>query len=165
MIIRDAVEADLPAIVEIYNSTITHRTVTADLEPVSVESRLAWFSSHTPNFRPLWVIDNASEIAGWLGFQSFYSARPAYHATAELSIYIAPHFRRQGIGRKLLQRAIEQSPDLGIKTLVGAIFATNQPSLHLFEQFGFERWGYFPQIAEFESGTCDLIIVGRKIRL
>jgi L-amino acid N-acyltransferase YncA len=37
--IRDAVEEDLPAIVEIYNSTVPSRMVTADPEPVSIESR------------------------------------------------------------------------------------------------------------------------------
>ena len=178
MIIRDAVEADLPAIVEIYNSTIACRLVTADVEAISVESRLSWFHSHTPGHRPLWVIeptidqqmecntleDGANcEIAGWLGFQSFYSARKAYDKTAELSIYISPNYRRQGIGRILLQAAIARSPALGIKNLVGCIFANNEPSLKLFKNFGFEEWGYLPAIAEFESGTSDLVIVGRHL--
>jgi len=163
MVIRDAVEADLPAIVDIYNSTIDCRSVTADMERVSVESRLAWFHNHTPNKRPLWVMECDGKIAGWLGFQSFYSARRAYDATAELSIYISPAFRRQGIGRKLLQHAIARSPELGIKNLVGCIFATNEASLKLFENFGFERWGYLPAVAEFEHGTCDLVIVGRRL--
>ncbi|MEX0267622.1 N-acetyltransferase family protein [Leptolyngbyaceae cyanobacterium UHCC 1019] len=178
MIIRDAIEADLRAIVEIYNSTISCRLVTADMEDISVESRLSWFHSHTPNHRPLWVVDPSVEqemacnfltegircdIAGWLGFQSFYSARKAYDKTAELSIYISPNYRRQGIGRILLQTAIARSPALGIKNLVGCIFANNEPSLKLFKQFGFEQWGYLPAIAEFESGTNDLVIVGRHL--
>jgi len=36
---RTAIRSDLPQIVEIYNSTIPSRIVTADTEPVSVESR------------------------------------------------------------------------------------------------------------------------------
>jgi L-amino acid N-acyltransferase YncA len=163
MMIRDAVEADLPAIIAIYNSTVTYRNVTADWDPVAVESRLAWFHNHTPDQRPLWVMECEGDIAGWLGFQSFYSARRAYDVTAELSIYIAPTYRRQGIGRKLLQHAIAQSPSLGIKNLVGCIFATNEASLRLFEHFGFERWGVLPAIAEFEDQTCDLVIVGRHV--
>ena len=43
MIIRDALEADLPAIVEIYNEAIRGRISTAQLEPVSVEQRQPWF--------------------------------------------------------------------------------------------------------------------------
>ncbi|MDX2231704.1 MAG: GNAT family N-acetyltransferase [Leptolyngbyaceae cyanobacterium bins.349] len=163
MMIRDAVEADLPAIVAIYNSTVTCRTVTADWDPVSVESRLAWFHSHTADQRPLWVMECEGNIAGWLGFQSFYSARRAYDVTAELSIYIAPAYRRQGIGRKLLHHAIARSPSLGIKNLVGAIFASNEASLKLFENFGFERWGFLPAIAEFEHQTCDLVLMGRRV--
>ncbi len=163
MLIRDAVEADLTAIVAIYNSTIACRSVTADLEPVSVESRLTWFHHHTPDKRPLWVMEINGAIAGWLGFQNFYSARRAYDITAEISIYIAAPYRRQGIGRKLLQHAIAQSPALGIKNLVGCIFATNQASLRLFENFGFERWGLLPAIAEFEDKTCDLVILGRPV--
>jgi phosphinothricin acetyltransferase len=163
MRIRDAIAQDLPAIVEIYNSTISSKTVTADTEPVSVESRMRWFQKHTPDRRPLWVIESEGAIAGWLGFQAFYYDRRAYDGTAELSIYISPKFRRQGIGRKLLQQAIEQSPNLGIKTLIGLIFANNEPSLKLFEQSGFERWGYLPGVAEFETGLRDLVIVGRKL--
>ncbi len=43
MNLRPATEADLPAIVAIYNATIPGRMVTADTEPVSVDSRQPWF--------------------------------------------------------------------------------------------------------------------------
>jgi L-amino acid N-acyltransferase YncA len=162
MMIRDAVEADLPAIVDIYNAAIAMGGITADLEPVTLESRLSWFRLYQPQ-RPLWVVEIDGAIAGWLGFQSFYSSRAAYHATAELSIYIAPDYHRMGLGRKLLQTAIARSPELGLKTLVGAIFAINQPSLQLFSQFGFTVWGHFPRIAEFNNHDCDLVIVGKRL--
>jgi phosphinothricin acetyltransferase len=55
--IRDATAADLPAIVDIYNSTIPSRMVTADLEPVSVASREAWFADHSPERWPLWMAE------------------------------------------------------------------------------------------------------------
>jgi len=162
MEIRNAVEADLPAIVAIYNTTIASRSVTADQEPVLVESRLEWFRSHTPARRPLWVVEFDGAVVGWLGFQSFYG-RPAYDATVELSIYIDPHHRRKGIGRLLMRWAIAHCPSLGIKTLLGFIFASNQPSLTLFEQFGFQRWGYLPGVAAFDTGTNDLVILGLSI--
>jgi len=88
MIFRDALESDLPAIVDIYNSTIPGMMVTADTAPITVNDRRAWFHEHKKGFRPLWVIEDTGTIAGWLSFQSFYG-RPAYRATAEVSIYIA----------------------------------------------------------------------------
>lgn len=54
---RAAHRGDLSQIVGIYNSTIPTRMVTADTEPVTVESRIRWFEEHTPTFRPLWVIE------------------------------------------------------------------------------------------------------------
>ncbi len=162
MDIRDAVEADLPTIVEIYNSTIPYQIVTADLEPVTVESRRDWFHSHKPGKRPLWVMDVGGEVVAWLGFKSFYG-RPAYETTAELSVYVSPDYRHKGIGRMLMQQAIVHSPSFGIKTLLGFIFAENLPSLRLFEQLGFQRWGYLPKVAEFGKVERDLVIVGLRL--
>jgi L-amino acid N-acyltransferase YncA len=163
MYIRDAVEGDLTRIVAIYNATIAGHVVTADLHPVTVESRVPWFQAHSADKRPLWVMDIEGDVAGWLGFQSFYYGRAAYDTTAELSIYVSSNYRRNGIGQTLLQQAIVKSPTFGIKTLLGFIFAHNEPSLRLFEQFGFQRWGYLPGVAEFEAVPCDLVIVGLQV--
>jgi len=70
---------DLPAIVAIYNSTVASRMVTADTEPVSVASRHAWFAEHTPEKRPLWVLESNAGILGWLSYSNFYG-RPACDA-------------------------------------------------------------------------------------
>ena len=162
MKIRDAIEADLPAIVDIYNSSIPSRIATGDIEPITVECRRNWFNEHPSNYRPLWVMEIDNKIAGWLSFQSFYG-RPAYNKTAELSIYIAPNYYRQGIGKRLLQKAIQESPNLGIKTLLGFIFAHNKPSLNLFSSYQFQQWGYLPQVAELDNIERDLIIMGRHL--
>lgn len=160
--LRDAAAEDLPAIVAIYNSTVAGRMVTADTEEVSVESRVAWFHEHTAAARPLWVLERDGVIGGWLSFQSFYG-RPAYQATAEVSIYLADVMRGQGMGRQLLQHALDRCPSLEIKTLLGFIFGHNQPSLRLFETFGFEKWAHLPRVAELDGVERDLIIVGKRI--
>jgi L-amino acid N-acyltransferase YncA len=162
MTIRDATEADLPAIVEIYNAAIPGRRATADTEPVAVENRYAWFCEHHPGRRPLWVAEENGAIVGWLSFQSFYG-RPAYHATAEISVYVAPSRQRTGFGGALLTKAIEQAPQFGLKTLLGFIFGHNEPSLRLFEGFGFERWGILPRVAELDGVERGLIVVGRRL--
>ncbi len=162
MYIRNAIEADLSAIVAIYNASIPSRLATADLNPVSVESRLEWFYQHSSTLRPIWVMETEQVILGWLSFQSFYG-RPAYQATAEISIYVAPAYQRQRVAHKLLTQAIANSPNLGLKTLLCFIFAHNQPSIKLFEQFGFQTWGYLPQVANLDTIERDLLIMGRKI--
>ncbi|HEY7219012.1 MAG TPA: GNAT family N-acetyltransferase [Candidatus Binatia bacterium] len=162
MTIRDATEADLAAIVEIYNGAIPGRMATADTTPVSPESRRPWFRDHDSQLRPLWVAGEDATVVGWLSFQSFYG-RPAYHTTAEISVYVSLNRRRSGIANALMTRAIEQAPQLGLKTLLGFIFGHNEPSLRLFEQFEFQRWGILPRVAELDGIERDLIIVGRRL--
>ena len=163
MIIRDAAEADLPAIVEIFNAAVRTRMSTAQLDPVSVEERLPWFREHSPDSHPLWVAEIEGEIAGWLSFHSFIT-RCAYRGTVELSVYVAEKFRRTGVGRKLLEKAIAHSPSLEISSLVGCIFGHNEPSLRLFEKLGFERWGLLPRVARLDGIGRDLVMVGRHVR-
>ncbi|MBX9901830.1 MAG: GNAT family N-acetyltransferase, partial [Burkholderiaceae bacterium] len=116
---RLATLADLPAIVAIYNSTIASRQVTADTEPISVESRLTWFHDHTPDRRPLWVVEGEDgSVMAWLSFSNFYG-RPAYSGTAELSIYVAETARGKGLGRYLLQEAINFAPRIRVHTVLG----------------------------------------------
>jgi phosphinothricin acetyltransferase len=148
--------------VDIYNSTIPSRLVTADTEPVTPESRQRWFTEHAPESRPLWVVDDHGIVCGWVSFQSFYG-RPAYQATAEISIYLHANYRRQGLDRFLLQRALDASPTLQIKTLLGFIFGHNIPSLALFERLGFQRWAHLPQIAELDGIARDLVILGKRL--
>src|SRR5438105_11459202 len=159
MIIRDAVEADLPTIVEIYNATVPTRMVTAELEPTTVEARLPWFREHSSEHYPFWVAESEGRVIAWLDFKRFLP-RSAYRGTVEISVYVDEEFRRRGVGQRLLEEAIARAPSLGITALVGLIFGHNEPSLKLFQRFGFERWGFFPAVAQLDGLKRDLGIVG-----
>jgi phosphinothricin acetyltransferase len=99
-------QTDLPKIVGTYNSTIDSRLVTADLEPVTIESKQTWFDAHKPNRRPLWIIEMNGTYAGWMSFNSFYG-RPAYDGTVEVSIYLEETARGKGLGKICLQKAFD----------------------------------------------------------
>lgn len=160
---RTANQKDLKRIVEIYNSTVASRTVTADTEPVSVESKQKWFDEHNTTNRPLWVIEsNTKQIIAWVSFQSFYG-RPAYDATVEISIYIDEMERGKGLGKQILRDCIDKAPSLGIKTILGFIFSHNEPSLSLFRHFGFEVWATLPNIALLDDQEKSLSILGKRI--
>lgn len=159
---RNADAADLERIVAIYNSTVASRLVTADTEPVSIASKQQWFAAHDEE-RPLWVVENeSSAIVGWVSFQSFYG-RPAYRATVEISIYLDAGFRGKGYGKQVLAYSIEAARAIGIKTLLGFIFAHNEPSLRLFRHFGFEDWATLPNIALLDDTERSLKILGKRI--
>jgi L-amino acid N-acyltransferase YncA len=163
MIIRDAVEADLPAIVQIYNATVPTRMVTAELEPTTVEARLPWFREHSSEQYPFWVAESEGRVIGWLDFKKFLP-RAAYRGTVEISVYVDEKFRRRGVGQRLLKQAIARAPSLGITALVGLIFGHNEPSLKLFQRLGFERWGFFPGVAQLDGVQRDLVVMGQYCR-
>ena len=160
--IRIATEADLPAVVAIYNAAVPGRMATGDFEPVTVESRLGWFAAHTPDRHPLWVDERDGEVAGWLSLGAFYN-RPAWDITAEVSVYVAPAYQRQGVAAALLEAAIAAAPALGLRVLIGIIFGHNEPSLALFRRFGFERWGLLPGAAELDEVERDVVFMGRRV--
>ncbi len=160
--IRNAEFADLPRIVEIYNSSIPGRLATSDLEPVTVESRIEWFASHKADRYPLWVFEKDGLILGWIGLRAFYG-RPAYHATAETAVYVAPEAHGQGIAKLLLTQMQNRVSQFGIRTLLAFIFGHNEPSLRLFEGAGFVKWGEFPNVAELDGVKRDLRILGWQI--
>ena len=174
--LRLADPSDLPAMVDIYNSTVSSRMVTADTEPVPLESRFMWFKVHQRLQRPLWVAEPYSHstdgvsmetpgsrsVLGWMSFSDFYG-RPAYRHTAELSIYCHESVRRKGLGSFLMRSALSSAPELEIKNLVAYVFGHNEPSLRLFEKFGFERWASMPGVAVLDEIERDLIILGKRV--
>jgi len=162
--IRHAQPADLKEIVAIYNASIPGRMATADLAPVTVESRLPWFREFDPGHRPLWVFcDNeAGPALAWLSLRSFYG-RPAYHATAEVAVYTAAASRRRGLARTLLGHALSAAPSLGLSTLLAFVFGHNAPSSALFRDHGFMLWGQLPGVAELDGIERDLAILGLRL--
>ncbi|MDB4608064.1 N-acetyltransferase, partial [bacterium] len=79
MIIRDATDTDLPAIVSIYNESISGGKATADLVPVTVKERWAWFQEFDPDRRPCWVAEDEGKVVACVYLRSFYAGRLAYN--------------------------------------------------------------------------------------
>ena len=159
---RVATEKDLPAIVAIYNTTVPTRQSTADTVEVTVASRMEWFRQHIPGKRPLLVHEHDGRIVAWVSFQSFYG-RPAYDHTAEISIYIAPEHRGQGLGRRLLAETLGMTQELQIKTVVGFVFSHNEPSVKMLKAFGFAEWGRLPNVAQMDGNEYSLSILGKRV--
>ena len=93
--IRPAVRNDLPRLTEIYNHYVINTPVTFDLEPKSVESRIAWFEQFalTGRYR-LFVAEENGIVAGYAGTTRF-RPKAAYDTTVETTIYWSRHDRQR----------------------------------------------------------------------
>jgi RimJ/RimL family protein N-acetyltransferase len=67
---------------------------------------------------------------------------PASAHVADLGLMVAASHRRRGIGRALLDAAVEWARGAGVRKLELHVFPHNEPALRLYEEFGFRREGY-----------------------
>lgn len=163
MIIRRANIHDLKAIVEIYNQAILTGKSTADLTPVTPNSRVEWFNQHTPDRYPIFIAETENIVAGWISLSPYRSGREALRFTAEVSFYIHTDYQRKGIGTKLLDLIIAEIPKIGIKTIFAIILEHNYPSINLVEKFKFEKWGFLPKVADFMGNEVGHLYYGFRV--
>jgi L-amino acid N-acyltransferase YncA len=163
MILRLARQADLPAIVDIYNQAILTKQSTGDLQPVTVEDRLTWFHVHPPEKYPIFAAEIEGQVAGWCSLSAYRQGRGAFRHTAEISYYISFVYHRRGIGTALVEHALSACPGLQIRHVFAIVLENNQASLRLLEKMGFERWGYLPQVADFDGKEVGHLYYGRHV--
>ncbi|MFN8009137.1 MAG: N-acetyltransferase family protein [Terriglobia bacterium] len=163
MHIREATETDLPAIVDIYNQSIPAGWSTADTKPITVADRVEWFRKFDPARRPIWVAEANGKVVATVYLSSFYAGRPAYDATAEVSVYVATAYHKKGIGRRLKEFVIGECPRLGVTTLLSMHFDHNAATRHINDGLGFEVLGHLTEIAVVEGQKRGLIISALRI--
>ncbi len=161
--IRLAVEDDVQTITQIYNQAIALRSATADIEPVSPDSRRIWLAAHCAAKYPVFVADNHGVVLGYTSLSPYRPGRTALRHTAEISYYIHEDYRGLGIGSRLIAHAIEQCPRLGLKTLFAILLDINSESIRILEKFGFHQWGHMPNVADFDGSECGHLYYGRRV--
>ncbi len=160
--IRLATLEDLPEIVGIYNQAILTRFATADTEVFTVEQRTSWFHLHNADEFPIYVAAEGKQVLGWFAV-SPYRGRPALRRTAEISYYVDYSNQKRGIGSALMEKAIDDAARLNKRIYIAILLEWNTGSIHLLEKFGFERWGFLPDVADFGDRLCGQYYYGRRV--
>jgi L-amino acid N-acyltransferase len=143
--IRAACEADLPAILEIYNHVILNTTAVYQYGPQTLEMRKVWYDAKVKDGYPLFVAEEEGRVVGLSTYGPF-RAWAAYKYTVENSVYVAEGHRGKGIARLLMQPLIEAALRQSYHAIVASIDATNDASIRLHRSFGFEEVAHFRQV-------------------
>jgi len=159
--IRPAVEADLPAILEIYNDAVLNSTAIWIETPSDLENRRTWLAGRTAAGFPVLVADRGPGDGSVVGYGTFgeFRAFEGFRYTVEHSVYVLDTAQGHGIGKMLLRALIEEARGMGKRVMVGAIDATNYASLALHEHMGFEETGRMPGVGEKFGKRLDMVLV------
>jgi len=146
VIIRAAATEDVPRLTEIYNHYIVHTQATFDIEPMTIEQRVEWFS-HYASTGPhrLLVADDDGVVCGF-ATSSPHRARAAYATSVETSVYCDPERIGRGIGSMLYSRLFDELAGEDLHRALAGITLPNDASVSLHERFGFVKIGEYSEV-------------------
>jgi L-amino acid N-acyltransferase YncA len=156
--IREAAEADLPAILAIYNEVVANTTAAYVYEPHTLEMRKSWFVELKNGGWPVIVSEEEGVITGF-GCISVFRNKPGYKYTGEHTLHVHEDHRGKGIGQALLRALVREAKRLELRTLVGGIDAENAVSLKLHAELGFVETARMPQVAWKFGRWLDLVFM------
>jgi phosphinothricin acetyltransferase len=160
--IRDAVRADLPAILAIYNAAVPLRSATADLVPQDMPARERWWEDRDLARRPVLVAERGGRTVAWGAFTDF-KPRAGYAPTAEVSVYVDPPEAGRGLGRAMLDALLARALGCGIDRVLALCFAHNEASVRLFRSRGFAEWGRLPDACDMDGVRRTVVVLGRSV--
>ena len=141
-IVRPAVPGDAGALVELGRAVSSEPEAwlitEGDWRNVGDERRYLRAVRRSPH-AAVFVAENEHGIVARLSLAR--DSHPASHHVADLGLMVAAGHRRQGIGRALLEQAVEWARESQVEKLELHVFPHNEPAIRLYEQFGFEREG------------------------
>ena len=147
---------DWEAVKQIYEEGIATRNATVETDAPAWER---WDSSHRSDCRL--VAKDHDQIVGWAAL-SPVSVRDAYSGVAEVSVYVAEHFRGNGAGKLLLDSLVSSSELSGVWTLQAMIFVENEASIALHTSCGFRSVGTRERIGCLYGHWRDTLLMERR---
>jgi L-amino acid N-acyltransferase len=162
MIIRDARDTDLPAILAIYNDVVQTTTAIYEDDLSTLEQRRAWFDGRRKQGLPVLVGEEAGEVIGFSSFGDWRS-RWGYRFTVEHSVHIRADRRGRGHGRALIEALFPLAAEMKMHVMIGHIDSAAAASIRLHEKLGFERVGYYREVAWKFDRWLDLVAVQKTL--
>jgi phosphinothricin acetyltransferase len=164
-IVRDADEADLPAIRDLFNALIPTTTVAWRDEPASLADQAVWFGERRAVGDPVLVADDSGEVVGYACWSAFRGGHrfPGYRHTVEHSVHVRQDRQGEGIGRLLLDTLVLQARSADVHVLVAGIDADNESSLAFHRSLGFAEVARMPETGRKFDRWLDLVLMQRIV--
>ena len=155
--VRDAREADLPRIAEIWNPEILRTDATTDTEPRDPAAMREWLARH-PAAYPI-VVAVAGGAVRAFGSLSPWRPKPAFARTVEDSVYVERGHRNAGLGRLVLAELIARARAHGHHSILARVTSRNTASIRLHQTLGFRVVGVEREVAWKLGAWLDVTVL------
>jgi L-amino acid N-acyltransferase YncA len=161
--IRPAGPSDVAAITRIYGEAVANGTATFEIEPPPEAEMARRLEALLAKDFPYLVAERAGVVGGY-AYAAPYHVRPAYRWSIEDSVYVAPKFQRQGLGRLLLARLIEAAETRGFRQMIAVIGdSANAGSIALHAAAGFRGIGVVQAVGFKHGRWLDTVLMQRPL--
>lgn len=161
-LIRPAIEADIPAILAIYNDAVLNTAAIWNDDLVDLDNRLAWFAARRAQGYPVLVAVEGESVLGYASYGDF-RAFQGYRFTVENSIYVAGAARGKGAGTALLGALVDHAAGSGKHVMVAGIEAGNDVSIRLHARHGFIETARMPELGFKFGRYLDLVFMQKTL--
>jgi L-amino acid N-acyltransferase YncA len=157
--VRPASPDDLDAIAALYAHYVATSVATFELD---APDRAEWarrFDAISDAGLPFLITERAGAMAGY-AYCAPWKTRPAYRATVEDSVYVAPWAVGQGCGTELMTALLDACRGAGLREVIAVIADTGDPaSVELHHRFGFVDAGRLTRVGYKHDRWIDTLLL------
>ncbi|MCK1391800.1 GNAT family N-acetyltransferase [Bradyrhizobium sp. 1] len=133
------------------------RRYLAFLEAPPIESTRAFVLDNIARGYPQFVTISAGEVVGWCDVVR--KARPVHAHGGVLGIALLPAFRRQGLGERLMLRALDAAKAFGFRRVELTVRRDNANAIVLYKKVGFEVEGCQRAAVQVDGVLHDVVMM------
>lgn len=160
--IRPARGEDGAAVAAIYAHHVRHGTATFDTAPRRADDMASRIAEHLDRGWPFLVAEEGGRVTGY-AYAAPFRDRPAYAATCEDSIYLAPDRTGQGLGKALLGALLEAAARAGFRQMIAVCGGGEPASVALHASLGFAHAGRLRSVGRKFGRWLDTVYMQRAL--
>lgn len=163
LVLRDSLDADIPAITAIYGHAVRTGTASFEYDPPDAAEMARRRADVLGKDFPYLVAELDGTVAGY-AYANTYRTRPAYRFSVEDSIYMAPDRQGAGIGRQLLSALLQRCEALDLRLVIAVIGnSATLPSIRLHASCGFTHAGSLPNVGWKDGRWLNSVFMVRAL--
>lgn len=137
---------------------VRERRYLALLEAPPIEEFQAFVQNIISRGYPQFVALSVGEVVGWCDVLP--KTWPIYAHTGVLGVALLPALRGQGVGRRLIARALEAANAYGLSRVELTVRENNRNAIALYKKFGFETEGLKRNALKIDGRYENLVLMG-----